>query len=169
MQFVVITIITTDPEFGLTIAAMPLTIVILVLANYWTRKENRLGMAVIIVSIVLSPYWRLSRGIDKLSRCSQTLFFAALAYFLFKLIRMYQPASAQKYFSIRRPLTAFAAITVVLIVITIVNACVCMYNFGRGLQPYLSKRKVDSEEEKTSMTEMPSYAHGPVPSRMVID
>ncbi|KAI9789939.1 MAG: hypothetical protein M1816_005708 [Peltula sp. TS41687] len=133
VQFVVIIIKTSDPEFWLTIAAIPVTILILVLAN--------------------------------------TLFFAGLAYFLFKLIRMYQPAHADTYKTIRRPLTVFAVITLILIIITIINACACVLNFGRGLKPHISNlENKDRDDEKVTMTEMPNYAHGPpVPSRMVID
>ena len=42
----------TDVEFGLTIAAVPVTILILVMAAYWTRKENKFGMSAIIVSMM---------------------------------------------------------------------------------------------------------------------
>ncbi|KAI9885850.1 MAG: hypothetical protein M1823_002329 [Watsoniomyces obsoletus] len=149
VQFVIM-LINNDPndyEFGITIAAIPVTILILVLAGFFTRRENRIGMVAII-----------------------TLYFAGLAYFLFKLIRMYQGSEERKYEHLRQNLTTFAVITVILIVLTIVNACVCMHNFGRGLMPHIAKRRVDAEEEKVSMTEMPSYSsQRPMPSRMVID
>ena len=50
IQFVVILLNTKDPEFGLTIAAIPITIVILLMAAVWTRKENRFGMVITIVT-----------------------------------------------------------------------------------------------------------------------
>lgn len=50
IQFVVVVVDPTDPEFGLTVAAIPITIAVLVLAAYWTRKENKVGMSFIIVS-----------------------------------------------------------------------------------------------------------------------
>ena len=40
-----------DVEFALTIAAIPVTIVILIMAGYFTRKESLSGMIAIIVSI----------------------------------------------------------------------------------------------------------------------
>ena len=40
-------------EFGLTIAAIPVNILILILAGYFTRKEWMLGMIAIIVSLRL--------------------------------------------------------------------------------------------------------------------
>ncbi len=42
---------TRDVEFALTIAAIPVTILILVMAGLFTRRESLLGMIVIIVSI----------------------------------------------------------------------------------------------------------------------
>ena len=40
---------TRDPEFGLTIAAIPITIIILFMAGVWTRRESKAGMGAIIV------------------------------------------------------------------------------------------------------------------------
>ncbi len=99
----------------------------------------------------------------------QALYFAGLAYFLFKLVRMYQPAKMEKYAAVRKSLTTFAVITIILIINTIINACICTANFNRGLKPHIAQRKVESEDEKTKMTEMPNLTHGPVPSRMTID
>ena len=49
VQFVVIVIDRRSLEFALTVAAIPVTIVILVLAAYFTRKENIWGMISTIV------------------------------------------------------------------------------------------------------------------------
>jgi len=71
---------------------------------------------------------------------------------------------------VRTSLTIFAILTVILIVLTIINACVCMANFGKGLKPFVLRRKIASEEEKAEgMTELPDLKHGPIPSRMTID
>lgn len=147
VQFVVVVVGVKDVEFALTIAAIPVTILILVMAGYFTRKESLSGMVATIV-----------------------LYFGGLAYFLFKLVRMYQNTlRAQRYLPARKSLTSFAVITIVLIVPTIVNAIVCASNFRHGLRPYIANRKVESEDEKPSMMEMPNLSHGPVPSRMTID
>jgi len=50
IQFVVIVVDKKDIEFALTIAAIPVTILILILAGYITRKESIAGMVAIIVS-----------------------------------------------------------------------------------------------------------------------
>lgn len=80
---------------------------------------------------------------------------------------MYQTSHAPFYLPVRKSLTSFAVITIVLIILTIVNACVCMANFDKGLKAHVMNTKI--EEEKLNMTELPDLKHGPVPTRMTID
>ena len=82
---------------------------------------------------------------------------------------MYNGPKVENYVPVRKSLTSFAVITVVLIIITIVNAIVCTLNFNTGLKRYIAHRKLESEDEKAYMTEMPNLSHGPAPSRMMID
>ncbi|KAJ8096586.1 hypothetical protein POJ06DRAFT_263935 [Lipomyces tetrasporus] len=116
IQFVVIVLNRKDVEFALTIAVIPLTIVVLVITTMSVRRESYVGMVSMIV-----------------------IFFAGMAYFLFKLVRMYQPLQAIKYVAARKSLTVFAAITLFLILVTIINAIVCTANFRKGLKPYVYK------------------------------
>ncbi|KAL9103597.1 MAG: hypothetical protein Q9163_001361 [Psora crenata] len=160
IQFIVIVASknTSDVEFALTIAAVPVTIVLLLLAGYFTRKENKLGMAAIII-----------------------LYFAGLAYFLFKLVRMYQNTSrAMLYMPARKSLTTFAVLTIILIILTIINAIICATNFQTGLEPYIRHRKVDDREgeegKPVAMMDMQAphlnmggYVGGGASSRMTID
>lgn len=75
-----------------------------------------------------------------------------------------------QYKPVRKSMTAFAAITITLILITIINACICTANFGKGLKRHLADGKLESEDEKADITEMPNLSHGgPVPSRMTIE
>lgn len=74
-----------------------------------------------------------------------------------------------RYKPVRKPLITFAVITIILILLTIVNACICTANFGQGLKKFIAGRKLDVEEPKTSL-EMSNLADGPMPSsRMTID
>jgi len=151
VQFLVI-VTTHRAEFGLTIAAIPVTIVILIMAAFFTRREILMGMIGIIF-----------------------LFFAGLAYFIFKIARMYQRSHEGTYLAARKELTTFAVLTIILILMTIVNACMCANNFNRGLKPYVASRKMESQEEKnrytytTEMTAGPSGKVAQVPNRMTID
>lgn len=147
IQFIVIILNKQDVEFALTIAVIPLTICLLFLVAWSVRRENYVGM---IVSIIF--------------------FIAGLAYFLFKLVRMYQPGQADKYASGRRSLTAFAVMAVVLIVVTVVNAMVCTHNFKMGLKQVASPKKSYSN----GLDEMEHFEINPhlLPtpsSRMLID
>jgi uncharacterized membrane protein len=51
VQFVVIVTETTDIEFSLTVAAIPVTIIILLFAAYFTRRESTPWMILVIVSL----------------------------------------------------------------------------------------------------------------------
>jgi len=149
VQFLVIVTHIKGAEFGLTIAAVPITVLILFMASFWTRRENKFGMIITIF-----------------------LFFCGMAYFIFKLARMYQSSHASNYLPARKNLASFAIITIFLIVLTIINASVCMANFDKGLKQHVMKRKIDGEEEKLDhMTELPDLkpGHAPVSSRMTID
>jgi hypothetical protein len=92
-----------------------------------------------------------------------------MGYFLFKLIRMFvADANRQEdYKPARKSLTAFAVLTILLLVCTIVTACLCTHNFNKGLKPHVNDKIVQSD--KAYNTEMPSLS-GPTPSqRMEID
>jgi hypothetical protein len=146
IQFLVIVLDSSDIEFQLTIVVIPLTIIFLLTAAWATRRELTWLMAIVVV-----------------------VFHGSMAYFLFKLVRMYNDESRRDlYLPARRSLTSFAVITLILITITIVNAVTCMLNFNKGLKPHITKRKFPSDEDKHGMTEMGPQAH-PVPSRMTID
>jgi hypothetical protein len=68
-------------------------------------------------------------------------------------------------------LTAFAVITILLILLTIINAVVCMLNFGKGLKPHLQslsrKRKVEEKPDANSINMQDVKPQ--IPSRMTID
>jgi len=148
VQFLVVVKNTTDAEYYLTIAALPITLVLLLLAAYWTRKEYVWGMVCVII-----------------------IYFAALAYFLFKLVRMYDAPKNRvaDYIPARRTLTSFAVLTILLLIATITIACWCTHNFNKGLKPHIARRKMgDVKQGKGYQQEMPSIS-GPAPSRMTID
>ncbi|KAG5950477.1 hypothetical protein E4U53_004976 [Claviceps sorghi] len=145
IQFVVVVAEKSDPEFALTIGTIPITVFILLAAAFFTRRENKPGM----ISIVI-------------------LFLGGLSYFIFKLVRIYQPSHASSYFAVRKSLSAFAVITIMLIILTIVNAVICMNNFNKGLKPHLmASRKI---EEKPDATSISMHDVKPqISSRMTID
>lgn len=146
VQFIVIVTGYTDAEMYLTIAAIPITILILLAAAYFTRHENKIGTICVIICYV-----------------------GALAYFVFKLVRIYQPSHAAFYMPVRKSLTAFAVLAIMLLILTITNAFYCMGNYSAGLKTHLLKKK-PSEEKGDAGSSVDSYALKPsVPTRMTID
>jgi len=150
IQFVVVVEVGQDAEFWVTVAAIPLTIILLIMAAVWTRQENKIGMGVFIFFC-----------------------FGGLAYYIFKLVRIWTEPKYQEYEAAQKPLTIFAVVSILLIKGTIVIAIQCIRNFGKGLKPIIAKRRlIEHEDEKGYTNEMPSissHISGQVPSRMVIE
>jgi heme/copper-type cytochrome/quinol oxidase subunit 4 len=121
VQFLVLVGQTSDSERWLTVAAIPITVALLLLAAWCTQRENIIG-----------------------SICTMVVYFCMVAYFIFKLVRMYDSDRAADYAPARRTLTVFAVFTLLLIVITIVVASWCMLNFNKGLKDHLLKRPESS-------------------------
>lgn len=151
VQFLVVVENTPKVELALTIAALVITFVMLFLAAYWVRRESVVGMIFVIF-----------------------IYFCALAYFLFKLVRMYRADRIRldDYKPARKSLTSFAALTILLVLVTIVTACICTHNFNKGLKPHLNNKSLKSGDDATKTgysNEMPSLS-GPNPTaRMEID
>ncbi|XPS79858.1 hypothetical protein M3J09_011829 [Ascochyta lentis] len=146
VQFLVVVEKTSTVEIALTAAALVITFFLLFAAAFWVRRESVTGMIACII-----------------------VYFVALAYFLFKLIRMYvaDRLRQEDYKPARKSLTAFAILTILLLLFTIVIACICTHNFNKGLKPHVNKKAAMSD--KAYGTEMPSVA-GPQPNqRMEID
>lgn len=145
IQFIVIVLDTKDVEFALTIAVIPVTILILWLALVFVKRESYVGMISMIA-----------------------VFFTAMAYFFFKLVRMYQPDQEDKYMATRKTLTTFAVITILLLLVTIINAVICTVNFGYGLKQ-LVINSADDDEDKYPLDSMDSLGGPKSGMRMTID
>ncbi|KAK7207581.1 hypothetical protein BZA70DRAFT_19333 [Myxozyma melibiosi] len=117
VQFCVIILNRKDVEFGLTIAVIPCTVVALFLTMIAIRNEIKSATALVFV-----------------------VFLAGMAYFMFKLIRMYQPSQVSKYVAARKSLTTFAVITLFLLLVSEINMVFCARNFNKGLKPYIASQ-----------------------------
>ncbi|KAI1434093.1 hypothetical protein GGR50DRAFT_445590 [Xylaria sp. CBS 124048] len=146
IQFLVVVGGRSKTEFGLTAAAIPVTIFILLCAAWSTRREWKLGMYIVGV-----------------------LYLGGLSYFIYKLERIYDPSQAKPYKPVRRSLTAFAVLTIVLIILTIINAFVCLFNFDHGLKQHLLKPRRPEMDKDQSSYSMHDVKQTPLPSRMTID
>lgn len=94
------------------------------------------------------------------NRSYQLLYLAALAYFVFKLVRMYanSPRRAD-YIPARKMLTTFAVITIVLVLVTLVVAIMCTRNFGKGLKPHVTKNSRNFFGRKKSATSEDAWGY----------
>jgi len=141
IQFLVIVHNTSDAEFYLTVAALPVILVLLLLAAWSCKRENLMGMALTIL-----------------------VYFVALTYFIFKLVRMYTAEEKRRleYAPARKTLTVFAVITIVFLVVTIIIACWCTHNFNKGLKAHISKSsriRDESEGNKFTMGDVNSHKY----------
>lgn len=137
IQFVVIVGGRTKLERYLTAAAIPVTIFIMFLAFFFTRRENRWGTIGVII-----------------------LYFGGLAYFIFKFVRMYTKEFSGPYEPAKKELTTFAVLTIALLICTITVAFMCLRNYGKGLKPYIHTSTRHPKTNEGRM-EIGSVEHGP--------
>ncbi len=119
IQFCVIILKKNDLEFYLTIAVIPVTIIILFLSYLFARKEIKIGMYFIFF-----------------------IYLCAMAYFIFKMVRMYGSKKdvLKAYITARKSLTAFASVTILMLLSTMITWCLVLKEFGNGL-----KELIDTE------------------------
>ncbi|ORZ02590.1 hypothetical protein BCR43DRAFT_509751 [Syncephalastrum racemosum] len=127
IQYLVLVLHPGDPEFPLTIIALPLTCLFLILAVYAVRHESRTLIIIFFVGLA-----------------------AGCAYFIFKIYRIYDPDQAYKYLFVNKFLTFFASVSLALLVLTIINAALCWSNFNKGLKAHLLR-----DRNESSLTQNP--------------
>jgi len=128
LQFLILVLGSIDIERGLTIAALPIVFVTVFVGAYAARNELKEVMLGFLVCL-----------------------FLALAYFVFKLVRIYtDPNAIQKYYGVGKYLTAFAAISCGVCVGTIYYAILRFSDFGKGLKPYLINERSNSARSSNS-------------------
>lgn len=136
-----------DWEYYVTVAALPLSIIVLVEGNMAARHENKWMMYTFI------------------SGC-----FGALTYFGYKLVKIISLRGGE--FALTwKSLTIFSVLSIIMLFITIIFAGILMYNFDRGLKTQLAKK---SKLKTAGLTRRGTeYMHrGPMrthPNRMSID
>ncbi|KAI1392846.1 uncharacterized protein F4822DRAFT_143051 [Hypoxylon trugodes] len=145
IQFLVVVGGKTTTEFILTAIAIPITIAILLCAAWFTRREWKFGMVIIMI-----------------------LYLGGLTYFIYKLARIYDPYEGQFYAPVRKSLTTFAVLTIILIILTIINGMVCMFNFGAGLKHHLNSPRQEIDKDQASYS-MHDVKQPQIPTRMTID
>jgi hypothetical protein len=123
MQLLILVLSKNSTEFGLTVAAIPVVLVLLI----------GCGIAV-------------QREIKSLMTFSLFLMLASETYFVYKLVRFYEPSSDGEYITTRATLTVFTIVAMLLLLATFGVGLRCFSDFGKGLY-----------ESKTSGQLIPSY------------
>ncbi|KAJ3141077.1 hypothetical protein HDU90_007101 [Geranomyces variabilis] len=125
VQFLVLVIQPSDPEFGITIAALPVMLAVFALAAYALKREDVWMMRAFCVGLL-----------------------AAMAYFMFKLVRIYQRTA--KYADTKHYLTFFACLSLAVVFCTLINAIMCYRNFGQGLKQHILITRQQSKSAGSS-------------------
>jgi len=110
IQLLIVVLSRNSAEFVLTIAAIPVVLVLLVGCGLAVQREIRSLMAF-----------------------SLFLMLASETYFVYKLVRFYDPASEAQYETTRATLTVFTIVSMLLLLATFGIGLRCFSDFGKGL------------------------------------
>ncbi|GBE82305.1 UPF0658 Golgi apparatus membrane protein [Sparassis crispa] len=145
MQLLIIVLRENSAEFGLTVAAIPIVLILLALSGIAVQREIKWLMSISLI-----------------------LMLAAQTYFIYKLVRFYEPSSDQQYLSTRATLTVFTIAASLLLFATFGMGVRCFADFDKGLDksklhdvttgPRYSSYIFDPAGEKH--TRKPSYSAG---------
>ncbi|GAA5830622.1 hypothetical protein JCM11251_002536 [Rhodosporidiobolus azoricus] len=115
LQLVLLVPTQTAAERGLTIAALPVSVGILLLGWYAVKQENKVAFFAFITGCAVGT-----------------------AYFVYKLFIIYRDR-LEDYRLVFKSLTVFAALCLAALVWTTTCVCICYRHFGRGLKYHMSK------------------------------
>lgn len=130
IQLLIVVLQANSAEFGLTIAAIPVVLFLLVAAGIAVQREIKWLMSISLV-----------------------LMLASETYFIYKLVRFYEPSSREQYQTTRATLTVFTIVAFLLMFATFAVGLRCFSDFNKGLQE--SKRHdVTTRKKKYLSTPM---------------
>ncbi|KAH9951337.1 hypothetical protein B0H21DRAFT_874504 [Amylocystis lapponica] len=110
MQLLIVVLQKNSAEFGLTITAIPVVLLLLAMTGFAVQREIKWIMTAALVVML-----------------------AAQTYF-YKLVRFYNPESDYAYLSTRATLTVFTICASLLLFATFGIGCKCFYDFDQGLE-----------------------------------
>ncbi|KAI0709129.1 hypothetical protein C8Q76DRAFT_742333 [Earliella scabrosa] len=153
MQLLIVVLATSTAEFGLTIAAIPIVLVLLVGCGLAVQREIKWLMTVSLI-----------------------LMLAAETYFIYKLVRFYEPNSRDLYNTVRSTLTTFTIIAFLLLFATFAIGLRCFADFDKGLiksklhAPAFQRQYSSSTPGTTGGKKEEGYAAGtPLGTRVSIE
>jgi len=144
VQFIFLALDQTSIEYPLTIAALPVSLLLLLEGHLAARFENRWLMASFMVGTL-----------------------GACVYFAYKLVRILMERTDQSFVPVWKSLVGFSSACIALIILTFIMACIVFFNFGKGLKRHLrkSKRTLDVTSSRRTNGD-PAFRN---PNRMSIE
>ncbi|KAK4051290.1 hypothetical protein OIO90_004771 [Microbotryomycetes sp. JL221] len=142
LQLVLLVLQQSQLERGLTIAAMPITLLVLIAGYISVRRE------------INWLFYSFEGG------CC-----AGVGYFVYKIFMVYQRRHTD-YLLVFKSLTVFAAFCLLVLLFTIFTSTMCFRHFGRGLRYHLMK---DTPINSSDGDEMDEYDRWKTKNRMSID
>ncbi|PAV23703.1 UPF0658 membrane [Pyrrhoderma noxium] len=110
MQLLILVLQSNSAEFGLTIAAIPIVLLLLIFCGIAVKREIKWLMTISLIIML-----------------------AAETYFIYKLVRFYQPQSESEYQTTRATLTVFTIVAFILLFTTFAVGLRCFSDFDKGL------------------------------------
>ncbi|KAH9001287.1 hypothetical protein EDB92DRAFT_1939044 [Lactarius akahatsu] len=133
IQLLIVVLNRSSAEFGLTIAAIPVVLLLLLVCGIAVKREIKWcvrqynGLSFSDVPFL----WRLMSFSLFLMLASET-YLTQLLY-IYKLVRFYEPSSEEQYETTRATLTVFTIVAILLLLATFAVGLKCFLDFDRGL------------------------------------
>jgi len=124
VQFIWLVLLVHDWEYYVTVAALPLSLILLVEGHLAARYENKWMMLTFI------------------SGCG-----GAMLYFVYKLVKVLRYRHTSDFNLVWKTLSIFSVIAIILLAITLVYSVMVLRNFGRGLKDSLMKKGMDHSRD----------------------
>ncbi|KLO18602.1 hypothetical protein SCHPADRAFT_936091 [Schizopora paradoxa] len=131
MQLIILVLASNSVEFGLTVAAIPIVLLLLVGAGIAVQREIKWLMSISLVIMLAAETYFSKQEID-------------MGLLLYKLVRFYEPSSRGEYISTRATLTFFTIIAFIILFMTFGVGLRCFSDFDKGL----TQAKVQTVPEK---------------------
>lgn len=145
VQLIALVLEKGDFEFYLTIAALPLSMLLIYEGHLAARHESRWMMSIF--------------GVGSL---------AAMVYFVYKLFRIWSQRHTDTFKDVFKTLTVFDSISVAMLILTGIWAVIVYRNFDFGLKHHLNKRRARPQDELELGATKGGFKNGN-PNRMSIE
>ncbi|CCL99117.1 uncharacterized protein FIBRA_01131 [Fibroporia radiculosa] len=131
IQLLIVVLQDNTAEFGLTVAAIPVVLILLLIAGVAVQREIKWSAHVGLASSHVGGANVFQYVFQSYGRPCISLNSGVIVY---KLVRFYEPSSSEQYLSTRATLTVFTIIASLLMFATFGVGVRCFHDFDKGLQ-----------------------------------